>query len=47
MLLVQEFDFEVKDQNGYDNMIADHLSRLENEVKNLDKMEIDDSSSNE
>ena len=29
VLLLQEFDLEIKDKNGRDNVIADHLSRLE------------------
>ena len=29
VLLPQEFDLEIKDKNGSDNVIADHLSRLE------------------
>ena len=29
VLLVQKFDLEIKDKKGSDNVIADHLSRME------------------
>ena len=33
VLLLQEFDIEIKDKNGSDNVIADHLSRLEKTIE--------------
>ena len=29
MLLLQEFDVEIRDKSGAENLVADHLSRIE------------------
>ena len=43
VLLLQEFDFDVVDTKGAENLAADHLSRLENPHENkLDPKEIND-----
>ncbi|XP_042379904.1 uncharacterized protein K02A2.6-like [Zingiber officinale] len=39
MLLLQEFDVEIRDRSGKENLVADHLSRIEGDV---DHSAIDD-----
>ncbi|GJU31369.1 reverse transcriptase domain-containing protein [Tanacetum coccineum] len=46
ILLLQEFDIEIKDRRGIENVAADHLSRIENEEIN-DDSEVDDNFSRE
>lgn len=47
VFLLKEFDFEVKYWKGYKNLVADHLSKLENQGKMMDELEIYDSFLNE
>nr|GFA70161.1 reverse transcriptase domain-containing protein [Tanacetum cinerariifolium] len=43
VLLLQEFDFKVLETKGAENLVADHLSRLENPYENmLDPKEINE-----
>ncbi|XP_020250927.1 uncharacterized protein LOC109828314 [Asparagus officinalis] len=45
ILLLQEFDLEIKDKKGTENLVADHLSRMKQEShdKEEDELPIDDS----
>ncbi|XP_042457800.1 uncharacterized protein LOC122041967 [Zingiber officinale] len=36
MLLLQEFDVEIRDRSGRENLVADHLSRIEGEIDHTD-----------
>ena len=47
VLLLQEFDIEIKDKKGSDNVIADHLSRMEGTADDKKELDIKDSFSDE
>jgi len=43
VLLLQEFDLEIKDKVGLANVVVDHLSRLGHEATPREELSIDDS----
>jgi len=45
ILLLQEFDFEIRDKKGVENVVVDHLSRVPNAPSN--ELPIDDNFSDE
>ena len=47
VLLLQEFDFKVKDRKGCKNQVADYLSRMEGEKVVGKEVEINDAFPNE
>ena len=40
VLLLQEFDIEIKNKKGSDNVIADHLSRIEKPTEEEKRTEL-------
>ena len=47
VLMLQEFDFEIKDKKGSDNVIADYLSRFERPVEEGKENELEENFPNE
>jgi len=43
VLLLQEFDLEIQDKAGRENVVVDHLSRLDPEATPTEELPIDDS----
>ena len=46
-LLLQEFDIEIRDKKGNDNVMADHLSRIEKPTKDEKEAKIEENFSDE